>query len=85
MLHSMPGDGLHTGTPLTGTPLTGTGANSPAVVRASGLDLHLQNRRGSTVVVVQDLPDGNFREVRRAGEKKVAKGETGKALWVAAR
>lgn len=36
-------------------------------------------------ILMQDLPDGNFRDVRARGEKKVAKGETAKALWVAAR
>ena len=48
-------------------------------------ELHLHMGHRTSNVVVQDLPDGNFREVRKAGDKKVAKGETGKALWCAAR
>lgn len=37
------------------------------------------------VCVLQDLPDGNFRDVKRAGIKKEGKGHTLKAIWCAAR
>ena len=34
---------------------------------------------------LQDLPDGNFRDIKREGKKKEAKGETLKNIYVAAR
>lgn len=34
---------------------------------------------------MQDLPDGNFRDVKREGKKVEAKGETWKAIWCAAK
>lgn len=36
-----------------------------------------------TLRILQDLPDGNFRDVLRTGKKKPAKGETLKVLWIA--
>jgi len=37
------------------------------------------------ILFAQDLPDGNFRDVKREGKKVEAKGETWKAIWCAAK
>lgn len=38
-----------------------------------------------TWFAMQDLPDGNFRDVKRAGKKKEGRADTLKAVWCAAR
>ena len=52
---------------------------------ACGNDSRHKSKHVNLPSVLQDLPDGNFRDVKREGKKVEAKGETLKAIWAAAR